>query len=287
MEFNLKAISPVVATALLLVVAVVALINFQSFYSTYSSGLLSDTEKKSNVGVIDLEYLASDKLYVKSPSDDNLSYSDIKIDGKSCNLNGTFSKKGLAELDLGFCTQGMEAGYKEVVFVTDTGIFTETLKLATSGITGNLTASFAIGTTSCVGTKILGIEDSTVANNYYHAESPGLNTYSDSLCINHQSITLDNLCSGNYATLFYLGNTTSSHIWLDNSTAYPEPYVGYYNWQEICVSSPTGTVTATQGADPSDGSVCLMGYKGNQTLGATITDCADLTSDGFIWVNIS
>jgi len=43
-----KAISPVVAVALLLVVAVVAVVGFQTWFNTYSSGIFTNTEQKSS-----------------------------------------------------------------------------------------------------------------------------------------------------------------------------------------------------------------------------------------------
>ena len=43
-----KAIGPVVASALLLVVAVVAVVGFQGWFNNYSSGMFSNTETQSN-----------------------------------------------------------------------------------------------------------------------------------------------------------------------------------------------------------------------------------------------
>lgn len=50
MVLNKKAISPVVATALLLVVAVVAVVGFQSWFTTYQSGVNAKVEAESNAG---------------------------------------------------------------------------------------------------------------------------------------------------------------------------------------------------------------------------------------------
>lgn len=49
MKLNLKGMSGVVATALLLVVAVVATISFQNFYTNYQSGTFVKAEKKVEV----------------------------------------------------------------------------------------------------------------------------------------------------------------------------------------------------------------------------------------------
>jgi len=58
---NRKAISPVVATALLLVVAVVAVVGFQKWYNDYSTTVFSDVEQKSSTGsTIIIERLKTD-----------------------------------------------------------------------------------------------------------------------------------------------------------------------------------------------------------------------------------
>ncbi len=47
---NKKCISPVVATALLIVVAVLAVVGFQGWFGTFSSKLFTDTETQSGSG---------------------------------------------------------------------------------------------------------------------------------------------------------------------------------------------------------------------------------------------
>ena len=51
MAMNKKAISPVVATALLLVVAVVAVVGFQTWYSSYQSQIEAQVESQAETGV--------------------------------------------------------------------------------------------------------------------------------------------------------------------------------------------------------------------------------------------
>jgi len=71
MEFNKKAISPVVATALLLVVAVVAVVGFQSWFTTFQSKSFVDIEQKTDTGAsITIERLEGNgtdmKLYIRN-----------------------------------------------------------------------------------------------------------------------------------------------------------------------------------------------------------------------------
>ncbi len=86
--FKKKAISPVVATALLLVVAVVAVVGFQTWFNNYQSGLNADVEKKSNVGAaLTVELLEADcSIYVKNTGTEDIDLSEVKISWAS---NGT------------------------------------------------------------------------------------------------------------------------------------------------------------------------------------------------------
>lgn len=68
-----KCISPVVATALLLVVAVVAVVGFQGWFQSYSSNMFSDVEIQSaNYNDIGIETIIGNTLYVKSRSNLNV-----------------------------------------------------------------------------------------------------------------------------------------------------------------------------------------------------------------------
>jgi len=50
--YSKRAISPVVATALLLVVAVVAVVSFQTWFGSFSSSTFSKVEIESNEGIM-------------------------------------------------------------------------------------------------------------------------------------------------------------------------------------------------------------------------------------------
>ena len=90
---NKKAISPVVATALLLVVAVVAVVGFQNFFGSFSSNIFSDVESENSVdNMLRVEGIFSDILYLKSGSDSNLSF--LKIVDSSGNEMCSFSGSG-------------------------------------------------------------------------------------------------------------------------------------------------------------------------------------------------
>lgn len=83
-----KGISPVVATALLLVVAVVAVVAFQTWFNNFQSGQLSDVEQQANAGsAITIERFEADgDLYVKNSDVNDIPVSSVSV---SYAVNGT------------------------------------------------------------------------------------------------------------------------------------------------------------------------------------------------------
>jgi len=134
MIFNKKGISPVVATALLLVVAVVAVVGFQTWFNTYQSGLNVKVEQQSQSGSsITVELLKSDgTLYLKNSAVDNVSLVSIDVSGtagtcadtnyaKSDSAGSTVSNYSATSCSLNVGSVGT------VTVVADTGVFSADL----------------------------------------------------------------------------------------------------------------------------------------------------------------
>ncbi len=81
MVFNKKAISPVVATALLLVVAVVAVVGFQSWFTTFQSKQLTDVELQTSSGgaAIQIERVQEDLVYILNRGNTAVSVADFTV----------------------------------------------------------------------------------------------------------------------------------------------------------------------------------------------------------------
>lgn len=74
-----KAVSPVVAVALLLFVVVGAAVGFQSWYNQYSSSVLSDAEERDTLTTgIRIESLVGSSLYIYSGKETNISFLSIR-----------------------------------------------------------------------------------------------------------------------------------------------------------------------------------------------------------------
>ena len=118
-----KCISPVVATALLLVVAVVAVVGFQGWFGTYSTNILSGVESSSvnDVRTSQIETIVGNSLYLKNDYD-NLTIKDIKVNGYSCFDSETNYSKGVLEINITDCILNLNTNTPDVVVVTDKGL---------------------------------------------------------------------------------------------------------------------------------------------------------------------
>ncbi len=127
---NKKAISPVVATALLLVVAVVAVVGFQTWFNTYQSGLNTKVEQQSQTGAaIILERLENDTAYISNKGTDEITLTDLKIDGKSCApLSGDNPlQNGVNTVSFNTTACSLVKGDSaDVVLITDNGVYSFT-----------------------------------------------------------------------------------------------------------------------------------------------------------------
>jgi formylglycine-generating enzyme required for sulfatase activity len=142
---NFKAISPVVATALLLVVAVVAVVGFQGWFDTFQSSLFGDVELDSNSAAdstLSIEGVIGNTLYVKNNIADNLSIVSLKIDDDLCNLSGQDNLSlNVDELDISSCLDNLSSSSVDVVLITsnqvvEKKVFLKNVNIVESGSGG-------------------------------------------------------------------------------------------------------------------------------------------------------
>ncbi len=128
MVYNKKAISPVVATALLLVVAVVAVVGFQAWYNTFQSGVLADTESKGAQGVpITVERLEMNQVYLKNAAAEDIEASAITVNGVSCGGFPENITPNVGAYDIPTCNASITQGQVvDVVVVTSQGVYSST-----------------------------------------------------------------------------------------------------------------------------------------------------------------
>lgn len=116
MIYDKKALSGVVATSLLLVLTVLAVVSFNSWFSTFQSKTLVNTEEDLRISE-NLEFeLISDTLYINSEKE--VTMSKILINSRDCRLN-PYLNEGVNSIDVGSCISGLDESKLEVTAITD------------------------------------------------------------------------------------------------------------------------------------------------------------------------
>lgn len=230
-----KCITPVVATALLVVVAVVAVVGFQTFFNTYSSGMFSKVETQSNEGGVDgklsIETLIGTTLYIKNNVIEDLSYSSLKIGGIDCNLSGNLTF-GINEINVNDCISNLTTETPNIVLITQTKILDkkiyyperlEACNLDSLRINSGNSAVF-YNSSSGFSTCYSQIRECTDGN------LNGTSTYNQSTCISYYDLScntdfdsddfIDSTCAVYPMTnTTFAGNLDTNDI---NSTIYPD-----------------------------------------------------------------
>ena len=126
--FSKKCISPVVATALLLVVAVTSVVMFASWFDTFKDNLFVDVEQQGSISNLNIgvETLIGDTLYFKAG--ESTTISSVTIDGIECTgLNGTYS--GMESLDVSSCISSVTNQVPEIIVITNRGVISKKIYL--------------------------------------------------------------------------------------------------------------------------------------------------------------
>lgn len=127
-EKNKEAIGPVVAIALLIVVSVLAVVGFQSWYKSYSSDIYTNVELNKNdmKSVGEIENIIDEKLYIKVK--DNLSIKKVLIENFDCNINQNL-EKGIRNVDLSDCLDNINSNVVEVTLITENYVISKKIYL--------------------------------------------------------------------------------------------------------------------------------------------------------------
>lgn len=277
-----KAINFVLVSILVLAFTIVSLFSFRAWYNNYYGEIFSKYEGEIEGDEIVLEKLDGNYLYVRNYAQKTVDFTKLEIADMDCSLNGTISPLDFTLIGLGNCTSNMSLGIKDILLFTDVGLFERDLVLETE-YTPGLTVYFAtsgICDFAAGYTEIYSLNDLTDA----HAEIASESNFVYTVCLRHPDYLLGTSCSGNYIKLFYLADTTQSHVYFDNSSAYV-PFPGYYNWQKVCLSSSGGTLNITvQSTSPGSGFVCIGSVDTDDVSGGHAGDCSAYTDK--MWIKL-
>ncbi len=125
-----KTMSPVVATALLLVISVISVVGFQNWFQTFSSSTYTEIQQQSSTDSLNtmIETVIESNIYFKNGYN-NLTIKNIEIDGVSCIITPNSYSKGIKEINIGNCTQNATSSTPEIVVFTNKGIFNKKIYL--------------------------------------------------------------------------------------------------------------------------------------------------------------
>lgn len=120
-----KAISPVVATALLLIVSVIATVGFQSWYNSYNSDLFTNIDSTSSEFNIGVEGIFDNTLYVNTGKN-GLNITKIEVDGVDCNIEGYYTN--LADFNIESCIPvSSNSNIYNVRIITDSSVISRSI----------------------------------------------------------------------------------------------------------------------------------------------------------------
>lgn len=126
---NKNAISSLTASIALLSVAVVAFISFQVWFTNFSDDVFQEHTGDVNSDSIVITSLDASDLYVRNYANLNITYTNITIGSAPCNSTGSIAMISITQIDISTCVASLDAGPKEVVIYTNSGVFFETMVL--------------------------------------------------------------------------------------------------------------------------------------------------------------
>lgn len=281
------AISTIVSIILLTLVAAITGVFFYEWGIEFVQDFESENELKGNIGKLEilgvkgtLDYKSV--LGVRNTGTVDQEIYSVKLNGEDCNVLNSNIVGNVKNLELD--CDVTELNNYEIEVNSNAGVFSKTLSVLErldTVLSESLKISFDFGLSCINSTRIYGMN----YTNNSHAELPSQSNYYYSACLSHKNYTIGTSCSGNYINLFYLAGLSNSPIYIDNSSAAPEPFGGYYNWQNVCVSSDGGNFSLNYGENhPGGDSVCVGSYYPDDVKGSAIGSCSMYSQK--IWLDL-
>jgi hypothetical protein len=133
-----KAISPIIGSTLLLVVAIIAIIAFQSWFQSFQSVGFNDVNNQDTISDdVEIEEILGDNLYLNAGTE--LVINSIEIGGIDCEISGTYSE--LSQIDISSCLEFVTNPIANVIITTEDSVISSTQYLIESESNSLLTSS--------------------------------------------------------------------------------------------------------------------------------------------------
>ena len=124
---NKKAVSPIIATILLLILAVISSILLFGWYKETKTDLGIEITKKTNSGQIELLEVNNGILHIRNFGNEKQNIKSIEINDVDCDVSSFELFSGLNEIDIFSCVNEIETGYKKIFIKTKDEIIKDTL----------------------------------------------------------------------------------------------------------------------------------------------------------------
>lgn len=116
---NKKALGPVIAISLLVIVVVVAVISFQNWYTNYNSKQFSNIETKDKSSDISIESISNTTIFIKNNFKENYTLKKIVINDNYCIINQNLSL-GINNISINYCLS--HTGINDISLITEDNI---------------------------------------------------------------------------------------------------------------------------------------------------------------------
>ncbi len=262
---NKKGIGPVIASSLLIVVAVVAIIGFQTWFNSYSTTLFSDVESKSSSSVSQtkIDQLLGDTLYFRNGFTENLTITDVKIGGNSCNLGSlTANGDSLTQISLNSnCTTNLTSSKIEAVVYTNKGpystYFYNRNVSASASLSSNESEEESVSSSYSIGNSLRFNDDDTAYLNRTPTSEGNRTTWTWSGWVKKADGTTNagtffsvgvtsgfsdtNFFALEFSPTYQISGTTGATNFIKTNSIYRDPTT----WMNIVLSVDTRKVLAT------------------------------------------
>ncbi len=134
--FNKKSMSSLIAVSLLIVVGVVSVIGFQTWFQNFSTITFTNVELKSNSEErLVVENILGNKIYIKNPNNSTIQLNKLKIGSIDCDINQNLSY-GVTGIGISECLAQQNSKSQEVVLYTSDSVVSK--KVFISDLSSNI-----------------------------------------------------------------------------------------------------------------------------------------------------
>ena len=128
MNISKRAITPIISVSLLLIITILSVISFTTWYNSFSTDLFSNKLNTNSQGssYLSIEGVFDNILYVSNPYNSNFSYKNIIISGVNCNISGSEDNQ-LVEINIKSCISELTESVNDIIVVTDNNIISKTV----------------------------------------------------------------------------------------------------------------------------------------------------------------